>query len=551
MTNELQEQIKKEIEVNENHINSFPLETETGTKKMKEKFHRNAVKERNAYIEKELIKFKEYQKSTYQKLNSYVQANMPEDKNNQYNEEQQNLEEMLKILPLTNDKISLEMKLGYAHIFYELSEEAGASLKVINTCILDFIQKMKDAQIELTINNFSYSPFTLAYMTDLLKNKDQENFDDLMQESFKNIYWECPEIIMHIKRNLQYLVKKNHQKLKEYNRTLATKVVQERNLTMNTIENVYQSTRSGLEAKTAKDEYNNLQMFLNKVKNIDDYIQGAPLRSKSFNHLVIKETYQELTGEEKQVFDREIINLGKHLQVLKTYYRYESIVKDLIERFKKKEESKTKYISKEKEIETEEKTREKLYKEYQKANGIGLFARKNETKKAEIKVKMKEQINKLDMLYQELEELEIDIKIAENLTEGSSIYDALITSLSSYTYIEKTMIEKFKDADVNFNLSNYVKEYLEFIYNPNADFLRKITVLLDYDIATVVSEKYELLGIHLDKEEITEDAIDSEIQTVNVVTLVNNINASNISIDKIKLICDINKIDYKLEEEIL
>ena len=551
MTNELQEQIKKEIEVNENHINSFPLETETGTKKMKEKFHRNAVKERNAYIEKELIKFKEYQKSTYQKLNSYVQANMPEDKNNQYNEEQQNLEEMLKILPLTNDKISLEMKLGYAHIFYELSEEAGASLKVINTCILDFIQKMKDAQIELTINNFSYSPFTLAYMTDLLKNKDQENFDDLMQESFKNIYWECPEIIMHIKRNLQYLVKKNHQKLKEYNRTLATKVVQERNLTMNTIENVYQSTRSGLEAKTAKDEYNNLQMFLNKVKNIDDYIQGAPLRSKSFNHLVIKETYQELTGEEKQVFDREIINLGKHLQVLKTYYRYESIVKDLIERFKKKEESKTKYISKEKEIETEEKTREKLYKEYQKANGIGLFARKNETKKAEMKVKMKEQINKLDKLYQELEELEIDIKIAENLTEGSSIYDALITSLSSYTYIEKTMIEKFKDADVDFNLSNYVKEYLEFIYNPNADFLRKITVLLDYDIAAVVSEKYELLGIHLDKEEITEDAIDSEIQTVNVVTLVNNINASNISIDKIKLICDINKIDYKLEEEIL
>ena len=551
MTNELQEKIKKEIEVNENHINNFPLETETGTKKMKEKFHRKAVEERNTYIEKEIPKFKEYQKQAYKELYSYVQANTPEDKNNQYNEEQQNLEEMLKILPLTNDKISLEMKLGYAHIFYELSEEAGASLKVINTCILDFIQKMKDAQIELTINNFSYSHFTLAYMTDLLKNKDQENFDDLMQESFKNIYWECPEVIMHIKRNLQYLVKKNHQKLKEYNRTLATKVVQERNLTMNTIENVYQSTRSGLEAKTAKDEYNNLQMFLNKVKNIDDYIQGAPLRSKSFNHLVIKETYQELTGEEKQVFDREIINLGKHLQVLKTYYRYESIVKDLIERFKKKEESKTKYISKEKEIETEEKTREKLYKEYQKANGIGLFARKNETKKAEMKVKMKEQINKLDKLYQELEELEIDIKIAENLTEGSSIYDALITSLSSYTYIEKTMIEKFKDADVDFNLSNYVKEYLEFIYNPNADFLRKITVLLDYDIAAVVSEKYELLGIHLDKEEITEDAIDSEIQTVNVVTLVNNINASNISIDKIKLICDINKIDYKLEEEIL
>lgn len=551
MTNELQEKIKKEIEINENHINNFPLETETGTKKMKEKFHRNAVKERNAYIEKELTKFKEYQKTTYQELNSYVQANTPEDKSNQYNEEQQNLEELLKILPLTNDKISLEMKLGYAHIFYELSEEAGASLKVINACLLDFIQKMKDAQIELTINNFNYSPFTLSYMTALLTNKGQENFDDLMQESFKSIYWECPEIIMHLKRNLLYLVKKNYQKLKEYNHTLATKVVTEKNLTVNSIENVYQNARNELEIKKAKDEYNNIQLFLNKNKNIDDYIEGSPLRNKSFNHLVIKETYQDLTEEEKEVFDREIINLGKHLQVLKEYYRYESIVKDLIDRFKKKEESKTKYVTKQKEIETEEKTREKLYKEYQKANGIGLFARKNETKQAEIKVKMKEQINKLDKLYQELEELEIDIKIAENLTEGSSIYDALIASLSSYTYIEKVMIEKFKDIDVDFNLSNYVKEYLEFIYNPNADFLRKITVLLDYDIARVISEKYELLGIHLDKEEISPDSIDSEIQTVNVVTLVNNIKASNMSIDQMKLICDINKIDYKLEEEIL
>ena len=551
MTNELQEKIKKEIEVNENHINNFPLETETGTKKMKEKFHRKAVEERNAYIEKEIPKFKEYQKQAYKELYSYVQANTPEDKTNAYHEEEQSLQELLKILPLTNDKISLEMKLGYAHIFYELSEEAGASLKVINACLLDFIQKMKDAQIELTINNFNYSPFTLSYMTALLTNKGQENFDDLMQESFKSIYWECPEIIMHLRRNLLYLVKKNYQKLKEYNHTLATKVVTEKNLTLNSIENVYQNARSKLEIKQAKDEYNNIQLFLNKNKNIDDYIEGSPLRNKSFNHLVIKETYHDLTEEEKEVFDREIINLGKHLQVLKEYYRYESIVKDLIDRFKKKEESKTKYVTKQKEIETEEKTREKLYKEYQKANGIGLFARKNETKQAEIKVKMKEQINKLDKLYQELEELEIDIKIAENLTEGSSIYDALIASLSSYTYIEKVMIGKFKDIDVDFNLSNYVKEYLEFIYNPNADFLRKITVLLDYDIARVISEKYELLGIHLDKEEISPDSIDSEIQTVNVVTLVNNIKASNMSIDQMKLICDINKIDYKLEEEIL
>ena len=51
MITQQQIKIKQEIEINENHINNFQLETTTGTKKMKEKFHKKAVEERNAYIE--------------------------------------------------------------------------------------------------------------------------------------------------------------------------------------------------------------------------------------------------------------------------------------------------------------------------------------------------------------------------------------------------------------------------------------------------------------------------------------------------------------------
>ena len=76
-------------------------------------------------------------------------------------------------------------------------------------------------------------------------------------------------------------------------------------------------------------------------------------------------------------------------------------------------------------------------------------------------------------------------------------------------------------------------------------------MLLDYDIAQVISEKYALLGINIDKDEISVDTIDAEIETVNVVALVNNIINSNMSIEEMKLICDINKIDYKIEDEIV
>ena len=292
-------------------------------------------------------------------------------------------------------------------------------------------------------------------------------------------------------------------------------------------------------------------MFLGKSRNVDDYTEGAPLRSKSFNQLVIKDTYAELTEEEKKVFDVESINLGRHLEVLKEYYNYESIIKDLIEKFKKKEESKTKYDAKNKEIETEEKNREKLYKDYLRASGIGFLAKKKETKMAEIKVKIKEVINKLTTLYQELEELEIDVNVGKYLTEGSSVYDLLVTSLSSYIYIENILVEKFQDIDVDFNLANYVKRYMKFIYNPNADFLHKITALLDYDIAEVISEKYGLLGMNVEKDAISQDSIDTTVSSVKVTTIINNIKRSNLTIEEIKLICDIKKIDYTIEDEIL
>ena len=551
MTPEQQAKIKKEIEINENHINSFPLETETGTKKMKEKFHKQAVQERNAYIEKELTKFKEYQKEAYKELDYYVKEKYPEEKTQEFIKEEENLQKLLQVIPFIDDKISLEMKLGFALILYKLSEGTESSLNIINDSLLEFVNIMKKAKIELTKQSFNYSPFTEQYMETLLQNKEQDNFDNIMQDKFKEIYWECPEIIMHLKRNLVLLIKKNYQKLKEYNKEVSAHLLQKYNLTSENAIDTYQEKRKNLNIAKAQDEFKNLQKFIGKSRNVDDYIEGAPLRSKCFNHLAIKENYQDLTEDEKKVFDKESINLRIQLDVLKEYYNYESIIKDLIARFKKKDESKTKYEAKEKEIIAEEKAREKLYKEYQKASGIGFLAKINPTKQASIKVKIKEQVNKLDKLYEELEELDIDIKIGKYLTEGSSIYDALVASLSSYSYIEKIMVEKFRDVDTDFNLSNYVKRYIEFIYNPHAEFLHKVTVLLDYDIAEVLSEKYALLGIHVDKDEITVDAIDSEIETVNVVSLTNNIKNSNISIDEMNLICDIKKIDYKLEDEIL
>ena len=551
MRNDMFEQIRKEIEINITHINNFVMETDKGTKKMRQKFHLSAIKERNSYIEKELIKFKEYQRSVYQQLDSYVNETMPEDRSEEYKAEAKELDNLLQVISCVEPNISLESKLGLNYIFYELSEKVETSLNTIHDCILRFIHIMNDAGIVLTAESFNYSPFTLLYMTSFFQNIEKENFDVLMQDYFKEVYWECPELIVHIKRNLAYLVRKNYQKLEEYQNKKEIQLLEQYHLTKASIVPTYWEKKNTLDAKMAQDEYFNLTNFLNKSKNVDDYVFGAPLRNKSFNQLVFKSTYQELSPDEKQVFDRETITLKEQLIILKDYYKYESIVKDIVSRYQKRSESKTKYDTKIKEIQAEEKVREKLYKEYQKASGIGFLAKKSSIKMGEIKVKFREQINKLESLYSELEELEIDIKLTEVLSDGSSIYDAFIASLSSYSYIEKQIVNKFKETDSEFNLERYLKEYIEFIYDPNSSFLHKITVLLDYNIADIISEKYALLGINLTSDQISTDAIDTEIDTLNVISLVNYIKLSHMSIDEMKLICDIKKIDYKLEEEVL
>ena len=52
--------IVKEINIDKVHIDNFKMDTEQGTKRVKEKFHKEAVINRNNYINKENVKFSNY-----------------------------------------------------------------------------------------------------------------------------------------------------------------------------------------------------------------------------------------------------------------------------------------------------------------------------------------------------------------------------------------------------------------------------------------------------------------------------------------------------------
>jgi hypothetical protein len=154
---------------------------------------------------------------------------------------------------------------------------------------------------------------------------------------------------------------------------------------------------------------------------------------------------------------------------------------------------------------------------------------------------MNQQIRKLDKLYQESFECDIKYKVSL-LPESASIYDLLLVSISSFPFLEKWFLnEEF----VNLSLEENINKYLDFIYHPDNDFLFKTMVFSEYDITKIIADKYHLLGLNVPSEAILLDQIDSTLETVRFIYLIQSIGKSKVSIETIANICKMNEIISK------
>ena len=79
--------IGKLIDFDKNYIKNFVLETEKGTKKIKNKFYKNAVIERNKYIYDKLTEYDDYKRKLYRIMNDRVNNLMPLDNSEKFRQD--------------------------------------------------------------------------------------------------------------------------------------------------------------------------------------------------------------------------------------------------------------------------------------------------------------------------------------------------------------------------------------------------------------------------------------------------------------------------------
>lgn len=445
--------------------------------------------------------------------------------------------EEIKDIELFNELNTPYEKLGLDKITHSLSCFFEGDLNLVNQNIKLFLEKFKDYGIELSSDDFNYSQQTNEYMRVFFSEyKNGDITSETLKKTFETVYWKCPDIVTHIELNMRYLYyinsKKFEKELKERNdRTLSSR---------------------GLDKNGLVKKFFELNKELIKVKRIDakaimqKFIAGE-WKIKDFNNKEMTVLYDRLSikkyyevSEKEQ--DEINTNFGKLLNTLieyNVYVKYKYIIDDLKNKYKNKDSFKNLYENTNKELRKKE---QELIKENKKnkqlirlsKNPLFVFLKKKmERKIYEFPVISNNKIKEIKKLYLELDEQLVNTRIAEFVDDNCTIKYMFKIAVSFYTYAYNLVKKHFEDDDVN--VVEELQELIDFINQPYKVMLNNIKLAEEPDITSIISNRYKILNINLEKEDLEEN-LETLMEDVEKIVDFNNIQKSDLNIEDIEFV---------------
>lgn len=397
-------------------------------------------------------------------------------------------------------------KLGLDKLLYDISHFYKNDLDKVNNDILECISKLKAAGIENL--DFNYSEYARKYIQSLL---EENQTSEKIHQIFEEIYWKCPDVITHIELNMKYIYLKNEKKIEKYFKEKEEKYLYQLNLSRKELKDRYLSFERQEKELIETDKGRVLERFKQAELKVKDY-QETGLKK-------IKEKFQLKEELNQEMFINNIKKLKHSLEEYKWYLEFKYLIEDVKKRYQEKEKNKTIAQVKRKEIEKIEKELFKLNKKIEKTINQKYFITqtKKETKVGNLLLQENDIIMNLKGKYEEWEECEINQKIATELTDDSSIYDALLISISNYEYL----VERTKELDEKISkdkISTQIQNLKEFLVYPYSTLMNNISIKEEKNIPMIISDRYKLLNVNLEQEVLENtDSIDSLIRDCNIL----------------------------------
>lgn len=496
----MKEYILKDIETVKANLEILPKKTKVNKAKY------------NEYLEEQLKKItpmieeaeKEISKRVEQIKKHNTEESLPEERD---------LLDIAKVKRLSSlSSSSNKMNLDY--YLYELSSFENNNLEKINGVILKILLAFKEVGIIITPKDFEYSEVVQKYMDTLINDYDN------IEKVFDDIYWENSNIITQIELNIRYLYFKHKKEIDKY----------------------YESLK-----EESLDEYLTKYIELKTNQKLNEYQNRTYLFNNFINHTLMLTDYSEKTIDgllTDIILDREdednylnLTKLSSSLSEYNEYLNFEYIIKDIKELFTKKEEYKGKYDLKLKDITKKEK---ELFSLNKQINKTGLF-KPNLKKINELKLKRNTTITDILSLYIELDELTIQNDIYNNVTNETTYQDILkLTCFNTKYFIKllKDQIDNLTIEDINQNITNL----FEYAFGSEINIISNIAISEGKDIPKIIKDKYRLLNISINEENLNKDDIEKVQKNIEDLIIYYNIKKINLNIQDIDFIFKAEKL---------
>ena len=371
---------------------------------------------------------------------------------------------------------------------------------------------------KLKPSDFNYSKYTKEYMQVFFDEKDNLNSKKI-KKAFEDIYWKCPEIIVHLELNIRYIYLQNEARLSKYFEKAKDELLKKFELTSDEIFNKYLDLKSILENTIDTDKHTIINKFLNKEVNINDFM---PNRIQKEYAKIIDIKFLE---EDKEIKDN-ILKFYNNIFEFKNYLKFKFIFDDIKKHYLAREQYKKIYEDTLKKIQIEEKKLDKFNDV--KTKKFFLFKKKDE----DTNVQYAELIKNIQNLYKELDKAKVYNKIYTDLNDNATIYDVFKFANSFKSYVRDISIIYIPTITPT-EIDELIIDFDNFVKSTNIQIINNILMQEEKDISLIIKDRYSLLKFNIAKDDVQEDNIDNLYQTLGKLKLDINIEKANMNINQI------------------
>lgn len=445
--------------------------------------------------------------------------------------------EELENTELFNELNTPFQKLEIDKITLNLGSFFEIDLRLVNQNIKAFIDKLKGFGINLKADDFNYSSYANDYMRVFFEETENGNLNsDKLKQTFETLYWKCPDLVTHIELNIRYLYYINSKKIEKDLADRNEKILMSLSTDKNGLVKQFFELNKELIKLKKVDANFVLNKFVNDEWKIKDFNEKE--MTVLYDRMYAK-NYYNATPEEQDEIDNNFGKLLNTLQEYNVYVRYKYIIDDLKAKYKIKDTFKGSYEAKSKELRKKE---QELLKETEKnkklvkqsKNPLFIFLKKKiERKIYEAPVAINSKIKELNQLYTELDEAEVNEKIAEFVDDNCTIKYMFKIATSYYSYAYNLVKKHFED-DPDVNIAEELQVLIDFINQPYKVMLNNIKLAEEPEICSIISNRYKILNIALETESLDEESIEGVIADTEKIVDFYNIRKSGLKIEDIE-----------------